>query len=265
MMEYVVGLILIAVGAALINNFVLHYFVGICPFLGVSRRLDTAFGMGCAVTFVISIAALLSWLFTYFILQPGAVVSVAAARLFVTVEDPASVDLSILSYIVYIFVIASSVQFVEMYLRKFFPALYKSFGVYLPLITTNCAILFACLYIMQKVVGAEEPWGIGQALTLAIFAGLGFTVAIVIMAGIREELDFCDVPGPLKGAGITLIVAGILALAFMGFAGMDRGLERALTADEPPVHKAGHVPEFPPKADVGDNAPRPGNAEGGPR
>jgi electron transport complex protein RnfA len=225
-MEYLSQIILIAVGAALINNFVLHYFVGICPFLGVSRKVDMAFGMGCAVTFVISIAAALSWTFTYFILRPGAPLTMWVWGLIRPGSDTV-VDLSILNYIVYIFVIASSVQLVEMYVRKFFPALYKSFGVYLPLITTNCAILFACLYIMAKVSGVADPsqvWDLGQAMTLAFFAGVGFALAIVIMAGIREELDHCDVPKPLKGAGITLIVSGILALAFMGFTGVDRGL-----------------------------------------
>ncbi len=228
-MEYVSELILIAVSAALINNFVLHYFVGICPFLGVSRRVDMAFGMGCAVTFVISIAAFLSWTFTYFILRPGAPLTTWAWRLICS-DSTATADLSILSYIVYIFVIASSVQFVEMYVRKFYPHLYKSFGVFLPLITTNCAILFACLEIMKHVSGAPagEVWGLGESLTLAVFGGVGFTVAIVIMAGIREELDLCDVPKPLRGAGITLIVAGILALAFMGFTGVDGSLKKKL-------------------------------------
>ncbi len=229
-MDYLGELIIIAVVAGVINNYVLHYFVGICPFIGVSRRVDMAFGMGCAVTFVISIAAILSWTFTYFILREGAPVTAWIWQVFG--GDPATpISLEILNYIVYIFVIASSVQFVEMYLRKFFPHLYKSFGVYLPLITTNCAILFACLMIMKHVVGAgnvwgAEPhvWGIGQAVTEAFFGGAGFTIAIVIMAGIREELDHCDVPKPLRGAGITLIVAGILALAFMGFMGVDRGL-----------------------------------------
>ena len=236
-MDYVGGLILIAIGAALINNFVLHYFVGICPFLGVSRRLDTAFGMGCAVTFVVSIASALSWLLTYFVLRRGAPAAAWVARLFLSPESAANVDLSVLSYIVYIFVIASSVQFVEMYVRKFFPVLYKSFGVYLPLITTNCAILFACLMIMKQVVGVgpAERWGLLEALVLALFAGLGFTIAIVIMAGIREELDHCDVPKPLRGPGITLIVAGILSLAFLGFSGMDRGLKKAIQSAPPRV------------------------------
>ncbi|MFW6133479.1 MAG: electron transport complex protein RnfA, partial [Planctomycetota bacterium] len=192
--------------------------------------VDMAFGMGCAVTFVITIASFLSWALTQFILQPGAPVAARVAGLFVSDEVAAGVDLSILSYIAYIFVIASSVQFVEMYVRRFFPALYKSFGVYLPLITTNCAILFACLHIMKQVVGVgpTEQWGAGEALTLAVFAGLGFTLAIVIMAGIREELDHCDVPAPFRGAGITLLVAGILALAFLGFTGMDANLQALL-------------------------------------
>ena len=223
-MGYVSQLILIAVGAALIQNFVLFYFVGLCPFIGVSRRVDMAFGMGCAVTFVISVAGLLSWTMTEYILRAGApLTAMIAGR---------DMDLSILSYIVYIFVIASSVQFVEMYVRRFFPPLYKSFGVYLPLITTNCAILFACLEIMKNVAGVQDPalrWGLGQAMTLSVFGGLGFTLAIVIMAGIREELDLCDVPRAFKGAPIAFIIAGILALAFLGFTGVDTGLEKLLS------------------------------------
>ncbi|NLE37803.1 MAG: RnfA-Nqr electron transport subunit [Pirellulaceae bacterium] len=223
-MDLLVSLIKIGIGAALINNFVLHYFVGICPFLGVSRRVSTAFGMGCAVTFVISIAALFSWTFTYFILRPEAPLPAWVWRACGGSAD-VPVDLSMLSYIMYIFVIAGSVQFVEMYVRKFFPALYKSFGVFLPLITTNCAILFACLEILKKLQDPTQLWGLPEAMTLAIGGGLGFTLAIVLMAGIREELDMCDVPKPLRGPGIALIVAGILAMAFMGFAGVDRGLD----------------------------------------
>lgn len=237
-MEYISSIILIAIGAALINNFVLHYFVGICPFVGVSRRVDMAFGMGCAVTFVISIAALLSWTLTAYVLRPAAPVTLWAASLLPKAIRPETVDLSILNYIVYIFVIASAVQFVEMYVRKFFPPLYKSFGVYLPLITTNCAILFACLEIMKHVSGVEDPaamWDLGRALTLAFFGGVGFTLAIVLMAGIREELDMCDVPAPLKGAPITMIVAGILALAFLGFTGVDRGIAEKMQPAEPQV------------------------------
>ncbi len=235
-MTYLVDIILIALGAALINNFVLHYFVGICPFVGVSRRIDMAFGMGCAVTFVITIAAFISWAITTFVLVPGAPLSRWIAGFFVSAETAAGIDLTILSYIVYILAISSSVQFVEMYVRKFYPPLYKSFGVYLPLITTNCAILFACLTIMSNIVGVDDPseaWDLGRSLVLAIFGGVGFTIAIVIMAGIREELDLCDVPEPFKGAAITMIVSGILALAFMGFTGVDSGLKKALTPAAP--------------------------------
>ena len=132
MLNYIVDIFLIAVSAALINNFVLHYFVGICPFVGVSRRIDMAFGMGAAVTFVISIAAFISWVVTTFVLVQGAPLSRWIAGFFVSPETAANVDLTILSYIVYILAIASSVQFVEMYVRKFYPPLYKSFGVYLP-------------------------------------------------------------------------------------------------------------------------------------
>jgi electron transport complex protein RnfA len=231
-MNYLMDIIMIALGAALINNFVLYYFVGICPFIGVSRKVDMAFGMGLAVTFVICIAAFLSWTITTLILIPGAPVSAFVAGLFMPAAAAGQVDLSVLSYIVYIFAISASVQFVEMYVRKFFPALYKSFGVFLPLITTNCAILFACLTIMSHVAGVDNPadrWDLGQALVLAFFGGVGFTVAIVIMAGIREELELCDVPKPLQGAAITLIVGGILALGFMGFTGVDTGLRKALS------------------------------------
>lgn len=230
-MTYLIDILLIGITAALINNFVLYYFVGICPFVGVSRRISTAFGMGCAVIFVISIASLISWTITRFILMPGAPLSAAVAGLFMSAEQAAAVDLTVMSYIIYIFAISSSVQFVEMYVRKFFPPLYKALGVYLPLITTNCAILFACLVIMSKLTGVDNPadaWDLGRALTLGIGGGIGFTLAIVIMAGIREELDLCDVPAPFRGAAITLIVAGILALGFMGFTGVDTGLRNAL-------------------------------------
>ncbi len=224
-MDYVSSLIVIAVTTALINNMVFHFFVGNCPFIGVSRKLDMAFGMGAAVTFVTALAATLSWVCTYFILAPGAPLTRWLWHA-IYPQSAAVVDLSILNYIVYIFLIAAAVQLVEMYLRKFFPALYKAFGVYLPLITTNCVILFVCLEIMKHVSGATGPlfWDLGQALTYSVFAGVGFLLAIVIMAGIREELDHCDVPAPLRGPGITMIIAGLLALAFMGFAGVDKSL-----------------------------------------
>ncbi len=234
-MDFLIEIFLIAISAALINNFVLYYFVGICPFIGVSKNVGMAAGMGFAVTFVITIAAFISYAITKFILIPGAPISTYIAGFFLAPEAASKIDLTILSYIVYIFAISSSVQFVEMYVRKFFPALYKSFGVFLPLITTNCAILFACLTIMTHVSGVENPaevWGVLESITLAFFGGVGFTIAIVTMSGIREELDFCDVPEPLKGAAITLIIAGILAMAFMGFTGVDSGLRKFLSSKE---------------------------------
>ena len=230
-MGYLIDIFLISITAALINNFVLYYFVGICPFIGVSRQVSMAFGMGSAVTFVMTIAVFLSWAITSLVLMPGAPVSAWVAGFFMSAEKASHVDLTILTYIVYIFSIASSVQLVEMYVRKFYPSLYKSFGVFLPLITTNCAILFACLTVMSHIVGVENPadaWDLGRALALGIFGGIGFTIAIVIMAGIREELDMCDIPEPFKGAAITLIVGGILAMAFMGFNGVDSGIRVAL-------------------------------------
>lgn len=227
-MELFADLLLIAVGAALINNFVFSYFVGICPFLGVSRKIDTALGMGLAVTFVITVAGFLSWTLTEFVLRPGAPLATAVWR---ALGGEGGADLSVLAYIAYIFVIAASVQFVEMYVKKFFPPLYKSFGVFLPLITTNCAILFACLLIMKEVVGGH--WGLAESLTLPIFGGLGFTLAIVLMAGLRVELDLADVPKPLRGAPIAMLTAAILALAFLGFTGVGASLKAALTPAAP--------------------------------
>lgn len=230
-MDYLASVLLLAVATALINNMVFHFFVGCCPFIGVSRRVDMAFGMGAAVTFVVSVAALLSWTFTYFVLAPGAPLTAAVWRM-LRPGSSTLPDLSILNYLVYIFVIAWAVQLVEMYVRKFFPPLYKAFGVFLPLITTNCVILFVCLEIMKHVgpvPGAvPDPWGLDKALIYAVFAGVGFMIAIVIMAGLREELDHCDVPAPLRGPGITLAIAGILALAFLGFTGMDANLAKML-------------------------------------
>ena len=195
-------LIAIFIGAALINNLVLSMFLGICPFLGVSHKVDMAFGMGCAVTFVITISGIVTWLLVHAVLVP--------------IGDKVGVDLSFLKYVMFIMVIASMVQLVEMYLRKFFPALYDAFGVFLPLITTNCAILGACLLIDMR------SYSLLEAAVFAFAGGIGFTLAISIMAGIREHIRFSDVPRCLQGAGITLLLACILAMSFMGFAGMMR-------------------------------------------
>lgn len=181
----------------IVNNLVFTKFLGICPYLGVSGRIDMAFGMGCAVTFVVTLAGTLTWLIDHLILQ--------------------AYGLEVLQYVCFILVIAGAVQLVEMYVRKFFPPLYESFGIFLPLITTNCAILGLCLFL--------NLWGIDsflEAVVLSFGAGIGFTMAICIMAGIRENLKLADVPEALQGAPITLITAGILTLAFMGFAGMIR-------------------------------------------
>ncbi len=179
----------------LINNLVLTKFLGICPYLGVSGRIDMAFGMGLAVTFVMTLSGTLTWLIDHMVLIP--------------------LGLEVTRYVCFILVIASAVQLVEMYLRKFFPPLYDSFGIFLPLITTNCAILGLCLFL--------NLWGIDsllEAVVLSVGGGIGFTMAICIMAGIRENLRMVDVPESLQGAPITLITAGILSLAFMGFAGI---------------------------------------------
>jgi len=201
------GLVGILLSVVLVNNFVFQGFLGICPFLGVSRKIGTAFGMGCAVTFVITMAGAITWIIMHGVLEP------IGARVF---QDAKA--LNFLQYVAFIMVIASMVQLVEMYLKKFFPSLYTALGVYLPLITTNCAILGACLYIYMK----PETAPFLNALVYAFGGGVGFMMAITIMAGIREHIRFSDVPKPLQGAGVTLLVAGILALAFTGFTGIGK-------------------------------------------
>ncbi len=212
-MNVITDILFIALATAVINNLVLIYFVGICPFLGVSRRIDTAFGMGSAVTFVITIAGSATWLISHFALVEGS----ALVNAINSITGGDIGDLLFLQYIIFIFVIAGMVQLVEMYVRRFAPALYKALGVFLPLITTNCAILFACLTIAKS---PELTDNFLFALVYSFFGGIGFTLAIVLMAGIREELETADIPEPLKGPGITLITAGLMALAFMGFKGM---------------------------------------------
>ena len=185
------------ISIVIVNNLVFTKFFGICPYLGVSGRIDMAFGMGLAVTFVVTLSGTLTWLIDHLILM--------------------RLNLEVTRYVCFILVIAGAVQLVEMYLRKFFPSLYESFGIFLPLITTNCAILGLCLFI-----NLWEIDNLPEAVVLSFGAGIGFTMAICIMAGIRENLNLADVPKCLKGAPITLITAGILTLAFMAFAGMIR-------------------------------------------
>jgi len=187
-------LILILIAASITNNFVLTYFLGICPFIGVSNKLDSAVGLGIATTFVMTMAATVTWIIYHQILVPF--------------------NLQFLQYVTFIIVIASFVQFVEMVIKKVSPPLYKALGIFLPLITTNCAILGLTLFMVLR------NYNFIEAVIFGFGAGVGFTLALVIMAGIREELEFANIPEPLKGSGITLILAGLLALAFMGFGGL---------------------------------------------
>ncbi|MFH1411215.1 MAG: electron transport complex subunit RsxA [Candidatus Omnitrophota bacterium] len=190
-------LIIIFIAASITNNFVLTYFLGICPFIGVSNKIESAVGLGIATTFVMTMAATVTWLIYHYILVPFGLV--------------------FLQYVTFIIVIASFVQFVEMFIRKTSPGLYRSLGIFLPLITTNCAILGLTLFMVLR------EYSFPESVVFGLGAGVGFTIALVIMAGIREELEFADISEPLKGTGITLIVAGMLALAFMGFSGLISG------------------------------------------
>ena len=192
-METLANVLLIAVGAALINNFVLAYFVGICPFLGVSNKLDTATRMGGAVTFVMLITSIF--------------VSGINALL-------AAIDAPYLALISYIAVIASAVQLVEMFIKKTSPTLFRALGIYLPLITTNCAILALALFQTNR------GYGFLQGIVFALAGGAGFTLALVLMAGVREKLGLAEVPDVVQGTALGLILAGILSVAFMGFAGL---------------------------------------------
>ena len=187
-------LLLIAVGSALVNNVVLSQFLGICPFLGVSKNVKTAAGMGGAVIFVITIASFVTGLIYKFILAPT--------------------GFEYLQTIVFILVIAALVQFVEMFLRKVMPPLYNALGVYLPLITTNCAVLGVALTNVQK------SYSIIQSVVNGIAVALGFLVAIVLMAGVREKTEHNDVPEAFRGTPIVLVTAGLMAISFFGFSGL---------------------------------------------
>lgn len=188
------NLLIIFISAVLINNFVFYYFLGLCPYLGVSRKIGPSISMGMAVTFVLSLTAVSSWMINHWILLPY--------------------GLDYLQIVSFILVIASLVQLVEMFIRKVSPPLYQAMGIYLPLITTNCVIMGLALLASLK------NYNFLETVVYGISAGLGFTLAIVLMAAIREQLDLADVPRPLQGAGIALITAGIISLAFMGFSGI---------------------------------------------
>lgn len=184
----------IIIGAIFVNNFVLSRFLGICPFLGVSKQLDSAVGMGAAVIFVMTLATLGSWTVYHMLLVP--------------------MGLTYLSTIAFILIIASLVQLVEMILLKFSPSLYKALGIFLPLITTNCAILGVA------VLNISEKYTLGESLVNAVAAGIGFTLALILMAGLRQKLEMADVPPSLQGKPIAFIIAGVMSIAFLGFAGL---------------------------------------------
>jgi len=188
------NLLSIAIGAILVNNFVLVRFLGICPFLGVSKKIDTALGMGMAVTFVMTLASALTYFVNEYILK--------------------AMNIEYLQTITFILIIACLVQFVEMFLQKVSPALYSSLGIYLPLITTNCAVLGSALLNVQNEYNLIESTVFGAS------AGLGFMVAIVLFAGVRERLETSNIPKPMRGTPMALVTAALLSIAFLGFQGL---------------------------------------------
>ncbi len=189
-MEY----ILIIIAGVFVNNIVLSQFLGICPFLGVSKKVETSIGMGAAVLFVMTLATLVTWLLHHYVLMP--------------------LHVEFLQTLSFILVIAALVQMVEIMLKKVSPALYQALGIFLPLITTNCAVLGVAVLVIQKNMD------LAHALVYTVANSLGFGVALIIFAGMREALDLNDVPAAMKGAPIALLSAGLLALAFMGFSGV---------------------------------------------
>ena len=192
-MEQITTLLAITLGAILSNNFIFSQFLGCCPFLGVSKKVDTAVGMGVAVTFVMGLASAITWLVNLLLVQLG---------------------LEYMQTVAFILVIASLVQFIEMFLQKAMPTLYTALGVYLPLITTNCAVLGVALLNIQN------NYNFIESVVYGITGGLGFLLAIVLFASIRERLVFADYPKAFEGFPIALVTAGLMALAFMGFSGL---------------------------------------------
>lgn len=191
-------LLIISIGAILINNFVLVQFLGICPFLGVSKKVETAAGMGFAVIFVMLCASAITWVVQEYLLAPF--------------------NIEYMQTIAFILVIAVLVQLVEMFLQKSVPALYNSLGVYLPLITTNCAVLGVAIQNITKFGGTEMSFL--KSVTYGTSAAIGFTLAIVLFAGVRERIEHADIPEFLKGMPIVLVTAGLLSIAFLGFSGL---------------------------------------------
>ena len=193
-MDQIFELLAITLGAVLANNFIFSQFLGICPFLGVSKKVDTAVGMGLAVTFVMGLASAITWAVNKFILIPF--------------------DLGYMQTVAFILVIASLVQFIEMFLQKSMPSLYTALGVYLPLITTNCAVLGVAL------LNVQNDYNLIESVVYGITGGLGFLVAIFLFAAVREQTEFSEAPKSFEGFPIALVTAGLIALAFMGFSGL---------------------------------------------
>lgn len=198
-MDSVLSLILIIITAIFVNNVVLAQFLGICPFLGVSKKVDTASGMGLAVTAVLVVATIVTYLIQTYVLN--------------------AFGLEYLQTIAFILVIAALVQMIEIILKKTMPSLYQALGVFLPLITTNCCILGVAILVIQK------DYNLLEGVIYAASTGLGFLLAMVLFAGLREQLDLVKVPKSFEGVPIALVTAGLLAMAFMGFSGVDGGLK----------------------------------------
>jgi len=198
-MDYVLSLILIIIVAIFVNNVVLAQFLGICPFLGVSKKVDTASGMGMAVTAVLVVATIVTYLLQVYVLN--------------------AFGLEYLQTIAFILVIAALVQMIEIILKKTMPALYQALGVFLPLITTNCCILGVAILVIQK------DYDLLEGIVYALSTGIGFLLAMVLFAGLREQLELADVPKAFRGVPIALVTASLLAMAFMGFSGVDGGLK----------------------------------------
>lgn len=197
-MEY----ILIFISAIFVNNIILSQFLGICPFLGVSKKIDTALGMGMAVAFVLTLATIVTYFIQYGLLVP--------------------LGLQYLQTLAFILVIAALVQMVEIILRKVSPALYQALGIFLPLITTNCAVLGVAILVIQK------DYTLAESIAYAFSTALGFALALTIFAGMREQMALVQIPKGMRGMAIVLVAAGLLSLAFMGFGGVDSGLKAAL-------------------------------------
>ena len=199
-------LINLGIKSIFIENMVFAYFLGMCSFLAVSKKVSTAFGLGLAVVFVLGMTVPMNWLLNEFVLKEGALAWISA--------DLATMDLSFLRFIMFIAIIAAMVQLVEMSIEKFSPALYGSLGIFLPLIAVNCAILGSSLFMAQR------DYTIGEATVFGFGSGLGFFMAIVALAAIREKLRYSNVPNGLKGLGITMFITGLMGIAFMSFMGI---------------------------------------------